>query len=185
MREVEGVRAEVAQREVEVRDLVGDRRSARSQIEKGRAMIQWEAGLSRMERSLLVEAGGVVSNEKTSTMEDEDSEEDVESDDEEEDIDDGDDVNNEISHDLLKLRRRVQEYQMQDYRAEKIGRDHPFVVAQQSRISKCRKMILLDLSNSLRQAGDDNAERLLIMSLYKDMDAFKEAITALKSLNSR
>jgi len=99
---------------------------------------------------------------------------------EEEEFEEGQALNG-ISLEILKLKRRVDEYRLLEYEAEQIGQEHPFVTAQQPRMIQCRKMILLDLSNSLRQTGDDITGRLKIMSLFRDMDASREAISALKS----
>lgn len=180
VREVEGIRASVVEREGEVREAVAERRRVRGDIEKGRRMIEWEGGLGRLEVKLSI---GSRSNVKARTVGDskEEDEEEVESDEEEEEEFEDGETSDGISLEMLKLKRRVDEYRLLEYGAEKIGREHPFITAQQPRMIQCRKMILLDLSNSLRQTGDDITGKLKVVSLFKDMEASKEAISALRS----
>jgi len=180
VREVEGIRASVVEREIEVREAVAERRRVRVDIERGRRMVDWEGGLGRLEGKLSIGSRSSVKESTVGDSQDEDEDEGESDEEEEEEFEEGQALNG-ISLEILKLKRRVDEYRLLEYEAEQIGQEHPFVTAQQPRMIQCRKMILLDLSNSLRQTGDDITGRLKIMSLFRDMDASREAISALKS----
>jgi len=184
VREIEGIRASVVEKEVEVREAISERRRVRSEIERGRRMIEWEGGLVRLEGKLSISSKTDRREDMAERIAEEQDDEEGSDDDEEEEEEFGNgDVSEGISREMWKLQRRVDEYRLLDYGAEHIGHEHPFVMAQQLRMTQCRKMILLDLSNSLRQSGDDITGRLKVMSLYKDMDASKEAISAFRSSN--
>jgi len=174
-REVEGLKSVVTEREEEVKVLVAERKRIREDMERARDMIEWDGRIQRLEERLMVEG------KKTKVVipdETDDEEEDSDDEDEDDELEDGDTSPEDAR--FMKLSRRVQDYNLVEYLAEEIGAEHPYVLAQQPRVTKCRSTILLDLSNALRQTSDNSSARVQIMSLYSSMDAAKEAIDVLK-----
>lgn len=180
-REIEGLKGVVTEREEEVKGLVAERRRIRDDMERAREMLAWEGRVRRLEGRL-----AVVEAKKRVTVEDDGTEsEEEDSDDEEENDGQEDDESSTDDAQFRKLSRRVQDYSLVEYLAGEIGAEHPFVLAQRSRVMKCRSTILLDLSHGLRQTSDNSSSRLEIMSLYSSMDAAKEAIDVLKTSLSK
>lgn len=70
-----------------------------------------------------------------------------------------------------------------------IGREHPFIVAQDSRITRVRNTILLDLNAATKQAaslGEDGKIRLVkMLSVYRELGAGEEAVKLLRDLKSK
>ena len=109
--------------------------------------------------------------------------------DSEEEDDDGEGLDTEDGASTRKLQRLVADYTQVEQLSTSIGRSHPFIVAQESRMIKVRNTILLDLSTALKQAvglKDGGQPRVIrILGIYRDLGAGDEAIKILKDLNPR
>ncbi|EOD52989.1 putative conserved oligomeric golgi complex subunit 2 protein [Neofusicoccum parvum UCRNP2] len=85
---------------------------------------------------------------------------------------------------LLGMRKAVGEYLGVRQIAERVGVEHPFLVAQEPRLTKIRNTLLLDLGAALKQAkaaGAQGKNRVLkVMSIYAEMDEGMEAVKVLK-----
>ncbi|KAK5167302.1 hypothetical protein LTR04_007281, partial [Oleoguttula sp. CCFEE 6159] len=184
-REVEGIRTSVGTRAGEVGELLAERVKARQDIALGRNLLEVDARLGELEENLTVESGGKHSHqdegESTSS-----GEEDLSDDDD--DSDDGLE-NGGSSTSVSKLQWHVQQYLLIKQLAERIGPEHPFLVAQQPRFMRLRNTLLLDLSSALKQAkgmGTVGSARMLkVVGIYRDMDEAKEAVRMLKGLSMR
>ncbi|KAH7388908.1 oligomeric golgi complex component, COG2-domain-containing protein [Cadophora sp. MPI-SDFR-AT-0126] len=88
-----------------------------------------------------------------------------------------------------KLQRLVVDCRRVEALTENIGKEHPFIVAQQSRIIRVRNTILLDLSTALKQTaviGESGKTRLIkILSIYREFGASGDAVKVLKDLQSK
>ena len=170
-REVEAVRKHVVERSKEVDELVQERSLVRQQALVGRQLLEFNSQLTELEEKLMVEStqrttiDGLGQN-STSDSEDSSDEEDT------------------SLMPVAKLRRHAEQYLSIKQLEKSIDAEHPFLVAQQSRLMRCRNTMLLDLSTALRQtdrAIDYGQQRLLkIMSIYRDLDEEKEAIKIIK-----
>ncbi|KAL1645780.1 hypothetical protein SLS58_003664 [Diplodia intermedia] len=96
----------------------------------------------------------------------------------------GEDRVEEVRVGLLGLRKAVGEYLGVRQTAGRIGKEHPFLVAQEPRLTKIRNTLLLDLGAELKSAkaaGPQGKNRVLkVMSIYAEMDEGIEAIKVLK-----
>lgn len=169
-KEVENVRTKVIEREETVSTLVDERRDIRMQISVGRALVEYESRLARLEAQLMMETTGKPVDDDLSESED-DSDEDNEG---------------SYSMPITKLRKNVQQYRLIEETAKGVGEQHPFIQAQAHRMTKVRNTLLLDLSTALRQAkvaGASGADRIMkVMKVYADMDESVEAVKVLKEL---
>lgn len=168
-KEVEALQDAVRQREEEVGRLVGERREVRGRIEVGRRLVEFDERLRECEDGLVVarEGGGV---ESDSSEDEEDEEEDAQ-----------------FGTSVARLRRNVVQYRL--VKEITTGLDeHPFVVAQTSRLARVRSTLLLDLSTALQQAktaGTAGSGRVMqIMKIYADMGESGEAVKVLKTLKT-
>lgn len=174
-KEVEAVKRKVAERGEEVDRLVDERVEVRRQIALGRQLLDIHIRLSEIEGRLMV----------TPPKKPIDAEEETFSDSETTSDDDEDESSVEGAFiSLSKLRRHVQQYLYIRQCCDFMGPDHPFIAAQEPRMSKVRNTLLLDLSTALKQAkiaGEPGKPRLLkLMGVYRDMDEVSEALKVLK-----
>jgi hypothetical protein len=65
---------------------------------------------------------------------------------------------------------------------EKLGPEHPFLIAQKPRLVNIRKTMLLDLAAAMRKANSVKASDALLAlcQIYADLDAQAEGIKVLK-----
>lgn len=181
-RGVEDVRGKVRERKVEVEGLLGEKKDVSKQIALGRRLLEVDARLEELEDRLMVSSLGRAVNGG-----DEDSWTDSE--DEE---DDEDELGAEIGvagTSTRKLQRLVTDCLHVERLSNSVGKEHPFISAQQSRMLRVRNTILLDLSTTLKQTtstGEEGKSRLLkILGIYRDFGAEEEAIKVLKGMKSR
>ncbi|KAK0123876.1 hypothetical protein ONS95_008869 [Cadophora gregata] len=181
-RGVEDVRGKVRERRGEVEGLLREKGEVSREIALGRKLLEVDERLEELEDRLMVASLG-----KTVDGSQEDSWSDSEDEDEEDD---------ELALDgavggtsTKKLQRLVVDCRRVEALAENIGEEHPFIVAQQSRIIRVRNTILLDLSTALKQTavmGESGKTRLIkILSIYREFEANAEAVKVLKHLKSR
>ena len=174
-REVEGVRKHVGERSKEVDDLVQARADVREQILVGRRLLEYESRLAELEEKLMV---GSIQKETANGYG-------------ENTASDSEDLSDEEDTSLMpiaKLRRHAEQYLSIRHLEKVVGVEHPFIVAQQSRLLRCRNTMLLDLGMALKQTdrkNDYGQQRLLkIVGIYQDLEEEKEAIKALKEYRS-
>ncbi|KAF2646799.1 hypothetical protein P280DRAFT_464965 [Massarina eburnea CBS 473.64] len=180
-KEVEVNKGTVAEREEEVKKLLGEKERVRRKIVLGRRLVEYDARLKALEELLVIETAGKPALANGDLDADsEDSEESEEDDDDEED----DGI---VGVSIPKLRRHVLQYRIIQ-ELEKGLDEHPFIAAQAPRMMKVRNTLLLDLSTALQQAkgaGKMGQDRVMkIMKVYADMEEPTEAVKVLKSLKA-
>lgn len=181
-RGVEDVRSKVRERKCEVETLLVEKKGISKEIAFGRKLLELDSRLEDLEDRLMVSSLGRGTN-----GEDEDSWSESEDEDDEEDELTVAGVIGGTS--IRKLRQLVLDYRHVDYLLNNIGREHPFVVAQDSRITRVRNTILLDLNTATKQAatmGEDGKTRLIkMLSIYREFDAGADAVKLLRDLKSQ
>jgi len=181
-RGVEDVRGKVRERRGEVEGLLGEKKGVSREIALGRKLLEVDERLEELEDRLMVASLG-----RTVDGSQEDSWSDSE---------DEDDEDEELAVDgavggtsTKKLQRLVVDCRRVEALTECVGKEHPFIVAQQSRIIRVRNTILLDLSTALKQTavmGESGKTRLIkILSIYREFGANTEAVKVLKDLKSK
>jgi len=178
-RGVEGVRATVRERKVEADGLLDEKKGVSKEIALGRKLLEIDARLEELEDKLMVASLGRNTTENGESWSD--SEEDEDDDDDEELADGGTSTS--------KLQRLVIDCRRVEFLTASAGKDHPFIIAQQSRMLRIRNTILLDLSTALKQAasmGESGKPRVMkILSIYRDLDAGSDAVKVLRNLKAR
>ncbi|KAL1619639.1 hypothetical protein SLS54_006576 [Diplodia seriata] len=173
------VRGAVAGREDEVRALVAEREAVGRQRAVARALLEVERRVGELEAALVVVGRQQQGGEGGEDSEGEDDDDEEESDDEDEE---GGGGSSGVS--LGRLRRLARQYLGVRQTAGRIGKEHPFLVAQEPRLTKIRNTLLLDLGAELKSAkaaGPQGKNRVLkVMSIYAEMDEGIEAIKVLK-----
>lgn len=168
------VRGSVGVREGEVGALVRERERVRRERGVARGLLEVERRVGELE------AGLVVGGQKTKGEGGDSSDEEEDEEDEEDDSDEEGD--NSVS--LARLRRLARQYLGVRQIAERVGVEHPFLVAQEPRLMKIRNTLLLDLGVALKQAkaaGAPGKNRVLkVMSIYAEMDEGMEAVKVLR-----
>ena len=173
-REVKGVRDVVVERQEQVGRLLEERRTVRRDVAVGRRLLDIEERLVELEERLMVEPNA----ERQMDTDEEDEEDDDNSDDEEQA------VSNEAraaSVALTRLQRHAQMFLLLKHLMEKVH-DHPFVVAQHSRILRVRNTLLLDLRTAMKQAqkaGLPGGQLLKFVVIYRELGEAEEAVKAL------
>ncbi|KAL2059849.1 hypothetical protein VTL71DRAFT_10004 [Oculimacula yallundae] len=181
-RGVEEVRKKVGERRGEVDGLLIEKGRVGKEIALGRKLVEVEERLEELEDRLMVSSlgrtVGASGDDEWSESEDDDEE------DEELAVEGG-----VPGSSTKKLQRLVVDCRRVEKLVEKIGKEHPYIVAQQSRMIRVRNTILLDLSTALKQTvaiGESGRPRLIkILSIYREFGADSEAIKVLKDLKSR
>ncbi|KAH6666905.1 oligomeric golgi complex component, COG2-domain-containing protein [Halenospora varia] len=178
-RGVEDVRGKVRERKVEVEGLLQDKKAVSKQIALGRKLLEVDSRLEELEDRLMVSSLG-----RAAQGEDDDSWTDSEDEEDEED-----DLATGAGSNARKLQRLVTDCLHVEHLSESIGKNHPFIVAQQSRMTRVRNTILLDLSTALKSAaavGEDGKTKVIkLLGIYRDFDADSEAIKVVKDLKLR
>ncbi|KAF6828971.1 hypothetical protein CPLU01_08201 [Colletotrichum plurivorum] len=174
-RAVEEVKARVRARGEEARGLSGELGDVRRDIEAGRKMLELDERVAALEERLaLASLPGKGVPDEEDDWDADDSEESE--DDEEEGL---------VASSPAKLAGFAQDFCIIEALADAIGRDVPFVVKTEARMTRCRNTILLDLGTAMkeaRKAGKKGQQRVVkYLGLYGLLDAQAEAIKALKS----
>lgn len=181
-RGVEDVRTKVREKKHEVETLLVEKKGIGKDIAFGRKLLELDARLEDLEDRLMVSSLGRGTNGV-----DEDAWSEGEDDEDDDDELTADGVVGGTS--TRKLRQLVLDYRHVDYLLNSIGRDHPFVIAQDSRITRVRNTILLDLNSATKQAaalGEDGKTRLVkMLSVYREFGAGAEAVKLLRDLKSK
>jgi hypothetical protein len=179
-RGVEDIKSKVQERGQEVDGLLKEKIDVTRQILIGRKLLDLDARLEDLEQKLMVVSLG---RDADRVGEDVWSDSEDEAEDQEPDAFSGAGGTS-----AQKLQRLVDDYRQVIHIQSVIGLDHPFVVAQESRMMRIRNTILLDLATALKQAkagGGVGSQRLIkILGIYRDMEEGPEALKILKDMKS-
>ncbi|OOQ85586.1 hypothetical protein PEBR_25318 [Penicillium brasilianum] len=183
-RDVQSIRDKVEARRQEVEGLLNEKRQLRTQADIGKDLLDYADRVEELEHRLMI-ADKSPSNGDASADDESDSESDLygsgsdESDDEE--LEDGT-----APVSLKRLERHVQKYVFLTSIAKRVGENHPFLFAQQPRVSKIKSTVLLDLKTALERAGPAGDKRdartMAVLRLYDLMGEDVSAVAALKNL---
>ncbi|KAH0379935.1 hypothetical protein KCU92_g7903, partial [Aureobasidium melanogenum] len=174
-REVGSVRDLVASRTQEVGSLLEEKKRIRKDVMVGRRLLEIEERLEDLEARLMVEPNNSLSANNPSAN-------DLDSDDEDDEDEEGDTA---TSTTLSRLRRHAQAYLLLTHLTQKVL-DHPFVIAQQSRLMRVRNTLLLDLRTAVKQAqaaGVGGKQLLDFLVIYRELGETEEGVEALKSVS--
>lgn len=184
-RDVQSIRDKVEARQAEVEELLNEKKRLRANANIGRALLDFADRVEELEKRLMI---GEQSPQGNSTESSDTESEFLESEDEDEDETE-DDEREENTAPLVSLKRlehHLQKYVYLTRLSSRIGDEHPFLLAQQHRMSKIRSALLLDLKKALeqaKQAGDKRDTKMLaVLRLYKLMEEDTSAVSALKDL---
>lgn len=181
-RDVQSIRDKVEARQQEVAGLLNEKKRLRTDANIGRALLDFADRVEELENRLMI--GEQSAQEKAEDLSDTNSDF-LESEDEETDDEDrGEGTAPLVS--LKRLEHHLQKYVYLTRLSSRIGDDHPFLLAQQQRMSKIRSALLLDLKKALEQSKQAGQKRdtktLAVLRLYKLMGEDTSAVSALKDL---
>ncbi|BCS27583.1 COG2 family protein [Aspergillus puulaauensis] len=184
-RDVQSIRGKVEARQTEVEELLNEKKRLRANANIGHALLDFADRVEELEKRLMIGE----QNPQGIPIESSDTESDfLESEDDDED-ETGDEERGENTAPLVSLKRlehHLQKYVYLTRLSSRIGDEHPFLLAQQQRMSKIRSALLLDLKKALeqaKQAGDKrDTKTLAVLRLYKLMGEDTSAVSALKDL---
>ncbi|KAL4947899.1 oligomeric golgi complex component, COG2-domain-containing protein [Aspergillus filifer] len=182
-RDVQTIRDKVEARQMEVAGLLNQKKKLRADANIGRTMLDFADRVEELEKRLMI--GEQAVQEKSTELSD--SEPDFLESDEDETEDEDEDEGQSVS--LKRLERHLQKYVYLTRLSSRVGEDHPFLQAQQPRMSKIRSALLLDLKKALEQAkqtkqagGKRDTKTLAVLRLYKFMGEDTSVVSALKDL---
>ncbi|KAL4815311.1 oligomeric golgi complex component, COG2-domain-containing protein [Aspergillus spinulosporus] len=183
-RDVQSIRDKVEARQREVAELLNEKKRLRANANIGCALLEFADRIEELEKRLMIgeqtpqENPAELSGTESDFLESDDDE------DETEDEDRGDDAPPLVS--LKRLERHLQKYVYLTRLSSRVGDEHPFLLAQQQRMSKIRSALLLDLRKALEQTKQAREKRdtktLAVLRLYKLMGEDTSAVSALKDL---
>lgn len=184
-RDVQSIRDKVDARRREMEELLNEKRRLRTHTDIGKDLLNYADRIEELEHRLMIEDKSAP-REGTPSADESDAESDLygsgsEESDEEEELTDG---TTPIS--LRRLERHVQKYVFLTSLADRVGEEHPFLLAQQPRVAKIKSTVLLDLKTALEQAKHAGAKRdtrtMAALRLYDLMGEDVSAVAALKNL---
>ncbi|KAI9760524.1 MAG: mitochondrial 54S ribosomal protein mrpl1 [Chaenotheca gracillima] len=177
-RDVESVKLKVDERQEEAGTLIGQRRNLREDIALGRGLLEVSARLDEIESQLMVDSDRRGSTRDEGALQYSDSESDSDDDASEEDGPGAGSIS------IARLRKLVQQYLYISHLIGQLGSEHPFLVGQESRVTRVRNTLLLDIGTAFKEAkrgGSESHDRLMkVMSLYRDMGEANELIRLLR-----
>lgn len=183
-RDAQSIRDKVEARRQEVEGLLNEKRQLRAQADIGKELLDYADRVEELEHRLVI-ADKPTTNGDVSADDESGFESDLygsgsdESDDEELE-DDAAPVS------LRRLERHVQKYVFLTSIAKRVPENHPFLLAQQPRVSKIKSTVLLDLKTALERAGPAGDKRdartMAVLRLYDLMGEDVSAVAALKNL---
>ncbi|KAL4742064.1 oligomeric golgi complex component, COG2-domain-containing protein [Aspergillus similis] len=183
-RDVQSIRDKVEARQREVAELLNEKKRLRANANIGCALLEFADRIEELEKRLMI--GEQTPQEKPAELSDTDSDflESEDDEDETEDEDRGDNAPPLVS--LKRLERHLQKYVYLTRLSSRVGDEHPFLLAQQQRMSKIRSALLLDLGKALEQTKQAREKRdtktLAVLRLYNLMGEDTSAVSALKDL---
>ncbi|KAJ5992603.1 hypothetical protein N7451_008327 [Penicillium sp. IBT 35674x] len=183
-RDVQSIRDKVEERRREVEGLLNEKRKLRSNADIGKNLLDYADRVEELEHRLMIEDK---SSLRESPINDEsDAESDLYDDGSEQSDDDEELEDGTAPVSLKRLERHVQKYVFLTSIATTVGKDHPFLLAQQPRVSKIKSTLLLDLKTALEQASHVGEKRdartMAVLHLYDLMGEDVSAVAALKNL---
>ncbi|KAF2841138.1 hypothetical protein M501DRAFT_1000298 [Patellaria atrata CBS 101060] len=184
---VEDVRRVVVQRKVEADELFRRREEIRKRRIMAWELLKTEARIGELEGRLMLESVGnkhVEPSDSDANVIPESTEDEDEDEDDEDDEYENEDELESTYVPTHKLRKHVQDYTYILHQILQTGQEHPFIVAQQHRVTRIRNTILLDLATALKQAkqqGEKGKGRCItILGLYGDMGEEREALKVIQ-----
>lgn len=170
-REIEAIKRGVEERLALVENLLEERRGVVRDVVIGRGLLEIDRGIEELEVALGV---------KDAVEEAAESGFDVDS---EEDEDEAEGAGGALNVPVRKLRRHVQQYLLLSRSIQRLGAEHPFLVAQRLRMAEIKRTLLLDLSTSLKQAkaAKDHDSTLAFTRMFADIGSEQEGVKALKA----
>ncbi|KAJ5649722.1 uncharacterized protein N7484_003445 [Penicillium longicatenatum] len=182
-RDVQSIRDKVEERRREVEGLLNEKRQLRSNADIGKNLLDYADRVEELEHRLMIEDKS--SPREASPNDESDAESDL-YDDGSEQSDDEELEDGTAPVSLKRLERHVQKYVFLTSIATTVGKDHPFLLAQQPRVSKIKSTVLLDLKTALEQASHVGEKRdartMAVLRLYDLMGEDVSAVAALKNL---
>lgn len=167
-RAVEDVKGKVGGKREEATRLNDELGTVRSGIEEGRKMLEVSDRLSSLEERLALDS---LPQRESESSEDEEEDED-------------DKVEGLVASSPAKLSNSARQCRHITALIAAMDQDHPFVIKQDERLTRCRNTLLLDLGNALREAkaaGTKGTDRVMkYLEIYRIIDAQKEAVKALQ-----
>ncbi|KAG5957643.1 hypothetical protein E4U57_001839 [Claviceps arundinis] len=170
-RAVEEVKAKVARKKGEARQLNDELRLVRGHIEEGRKMLELDDRLAMLEKRLALDSlpGGGGAGDWTSDSSD---------------VDESDSAAGLVGSSPGRLLQSATQCGEAILLKEALDQDHPFVIKLEERLTRCRSTLLLDLGNALKEARGAGAEghnRILkFLAIYRLLDAQSEAVRFLR-----
>ncbi|KAG5988178.1 hypothetical protein E4U52_006831 [Claviceps spartinae] len=170
-RAVEEVKAKVARKKGEARQLNDELRLVRGHIEEGRKMLELDDRLAMLEKRLALDSlpGGGGGGDWTSDSSDEDE---------------SDSAAGLVGSSPGRLLQSATQCGEVILLKETLDQGHPFVIKLEERLTRCRSTLLLDLGNALKEARGAGAEghnRILkFLAIYRLLDAQSEAVKFLR-----
>ncbi|PHH72133.1 hypothetical protein CDD80_4749 [Ophiocordyceps camponoti-rufipedis] len=179
-RAVDEIKANVARRRGETYALNAQLRLARLSIARGRAMLDLSDRIAALEESLAVASDGQDGGDESADIDGTDDDEADESD------DDADQhLRGLLGSPPAKLLQSARECRRLQALATSLDPQHPFVVKMQSRLSKCRSTLLLDLSTALKEArgtGHKADGRVMqYLQIYRVLETPRDAVKVLRA----
>ncbi|KAG6224627.1 hypothetical protein E4U34_000165 [Claviceps purpurea] len=172
-RAVEEVKAKVARKKGETRQLNDELRLVRGHIEEGRKMLELEDRLAMLEKRLALDSlpGGGGAGDWTS-------------DNNSSDEDESDSAAGLVGSSPGRLLQSATQCGEAILLKESLDQDHAFVIKLEERLTRCRNTLLLDLGNALKEArgaGAEGQNRILkYLAIYRLLDAQSEAVRFLR-----
>ncbi|KAJ5536522.1 hypothetical protein N7513_009708 [Penicillium frequentans] len=183
-RDVQSIRDKVEERRREVEGLLNEKRKLRSHADIGKNLLDYADRVEELEHRLMIEDKSSLREIPLNDESDADSDlydDGSEQSDDDEELEDGT-----APVSLKRLERHVQKYVFLTSIATTVGKDHPFLLAQQPRVSKIKSTVLLDLKTALEQASHVGEKRdartMAVLHLYDLMGEDVSAVAALKNL---
>ena len=174
-RQVDDVKGKVARRKDETTALGDELRSVRGKIEMGRVMLEVSDRLGSLEERLAL--GSLPSKDGDRRWEEASS-------DEEDEEEHEDNANGLIGSPPAQLSESARQCRHITTVMSRLDQNHPFVIKQEERLTRCRNTLLLDLGNALKEAkaaGAKGQDRVLkYLAIYRTIDAQDEAIKVLR-----
>ncbi|KAG5938760.1 hypothetical protein E4U59_003581 [Claviceps monticola] len=171
-RAVEEVKAKVARKKGETRQLNDELRLVRGHIEEGRKMLELDDRLAMLEKRLALDSlpGGGEAGDWTS--------------DNSSDEDESDSAAGLVGSSPGRLLQSATQCGQAILLKESLDQDHPFVIKLEERLTRCRNTLLLDLGHALKEArgaGAEGQNRVLkFLAIYRLLDAQSEAVKFLR-----
>lgn len=168
-RAVEDVKGKVGGRREDASRLSDELGTVRNGIEEGRKLLEASDRLSSLEERLALDSLPDGAGESSE---------------EEEDDDEEDKVEGLVASSPAKLSDSARQCRHITALLTDMDQDHPFVIKQDERLTRCRNTLLLDLGNALREAkgaGAKGIDRVMkYLEIYRIIDAQNEAVKALQ-----